>query len=259
MANIYAADFGDVVKHAVLCEVLVREQPARYLESHGGRLDYDLADVEPSPGGIWDFIELSVEFDSLAASTFSGIVRDLAGQPEHPGRYPGSIAFADALLPPDAEVVAFELIAASASSLLEGLAERGRSAQVNVADGLRGVCELARPGDLVFLDPFQVHERGEEFTSAEAFVALANRGVRTVLWYAIHEPTDSAGWIAEAIEDLPGTVWQARLIGDTTEAGLAGCGFLAAHLSPVTVVAATKIVQDLAGALAVVRPGLRLE
>lgn len=68
MANIYAADFGDVVKHSVLCEVLVREQPARYLESHGGRLDYDLADVEPSPGGVWDFIELSVEFDSLVAS-----------------------------------------------------------------------------------------------------------------------------------------------------------------------------------------------
>lgn len=41
VANTYAANFGDVVKHAVLCEVIVRERPRRYLESHGGRLGYD--------------------------------------------------------------------------------------------------------------------------------------------------------------------------------------------------------------------------
>lgn len=259
MANMYAADFGDVVKHAVLCEVFVREQPARYLESHGGRLDYDLSGIEPGPGGIWDFIEVSADFGALVASAYSRIIRDVAGQRERPGRYPGSVAFADALLPPGVEVVAFELMTASASDLLEGLAGRGRSAQVTVADGLSGVCESARPGDLVFLDPFHVHERGEVFTSAEAFVALASRGVGTMLWYAIHEPTESAGWVAEATRELNGTGWRARLVGDTAEGGLAGCGFLAAHLSSVTVAAATSIVNDLVRALAVVRPGLRLE
>lgn len=130
---------------------------------------------------------------------------------------------------------------------------------MTVADGLSGVCESARPGDLVLLDPFHVHERGAEFTSAEAFVALASRGIATVLWYAIHEPTESAEWVTAATRELRDTTWRARLIGDTVEGGLAGCGFIAAHLAPTTTAAASSIVNDLTRALAVVRPGLRLE
>jgi hypothetical protein len=84
MANAYAANFGDVVKHTVLCEALTREQPARYLESHGGRLDYDLTDLEPGPGGVWDFIELSANFDALASSAYAQIIRDVAGQRQQP-------------------------------------------------------------------------------------------------------------------------------------------------------------------------------
>ena len=49
MANDYASNFGDVVKHAVLGAAIENERPVRYLESHGGRLDYDLAEL--TPGG----------------------------------------------------------------------------------------------------------------------------------------------------------------------------------------------------------------
>ena len=49
MANEYASNFGDVVKHAVLGAAIENERPVRYLESHGGRLDYDLAEL--TPGG----------------------------------------------------------------------------------------------------------------------------------------------------------------------------------------------------------------
>ena len=48
----------------------------------------------------------------------------------------------------------------------------GRSATVEVADGLTGVCERARPGDLVLLDPFDVHDRGGACSSVEAFAVL---------------------------------------------------------------------------------------
>ena len=238
MANTYAANFGDVVKHTVLCEVLVREQPARYLESHGGRLDYDLAEVEPGPGGVWDFIARSAEFDALDSSAYARIIREVAGQRERPGRYPGSVALADALLPTSMEMIVFEL-------------ER--------ADGLSGVCKTARPGDLVLLDPFHVHERGDELTAVEAFVALASRLVGTILWYAIYEPTDSAAWVAEATRSLDGSAWHARLVGDIPDGGLAGCGFLTAHLSPEAPSAATSVARELTRALAAVRPGLRLE
>ena len=259
MANRYAANFGDVVKHSVLCEALRSEQPMRYVESHGGRFDYDLAELEPGPGGVWDFLSLSGGSDSLSSSAYARIMRDVAGRPDRPGRYPGSVALADALLPAGAEIVVFELVADSGSHLSDGLAERERSGRVIVADGLTGVCESALPGDFVLLDPFDVHARGEAFTSADAFGTLAARGVATVLWYAIYEPTASATWVSQAIGDLAGAVWHVRLVGDTTDGGLAGCGFLASHLLPDTVSAASTLVSDLASALAVVRPGLRVE
>jgi hypothetical protein len=54
-------------------------------------------------------------------------------------------------------------------------------------------------------------------------------------------------------------LWHARLIGDIPDGGLAGCGFLTAHLSPEAVSAATTVARELTRALAAVRPGLRLE
>lgn len=258
VANIYAANFGDVVKHAVLCEVVVREKPPRYLESHGGRLVYEVASLEPGPGGVWDFLELAVDHD-LSGSAYAGLIRRNAGTRHRPGTYPGSIALAAKLLPPESDVVAFELDPASASDLAEGLAAMGRSATVEVADGLNGVCEQARPGDLVLLDPFHVRERGEAFSSVEAFAALATRGVTTILWYAIYDPLETDEWIADSIPSTVPPGWSARLCGDTTEGGLAGCGFLTAHLSAESETAAGSILEALARALARVRPGLRLQ
>jgi 23S rRNA (adenine2030-N6)-methyltransferase len=259
VANTYAANFGDVVKHGVLCEVVARERPPRYLESHGGKLVYDLAGLTPGPGGVWDFLEVASDHDDLNGSTYAELIRRDAGTRSDPGRYPGSIALAAERLPAESDVVAFELVPASARELAEGLAAMGRSATVEVADGLTGVCERARPGDLVLLDPFHVHVRGEAFSSAEAFVLLATRGVSTILWYAIYDPSESEEWIADSIPSTVPRGWSARIVGDATEGGLAGCGFLTAHLSSESEAAADAIVEALARALSPVRPGLRVE
>ena len=258
MANIYAANFGDVVKHCVLAEALTRERPTRYLESHAGRFDYALSDLDPGPGGVWDFVEASAGQADLGSSTYARAILDLVGQPGRPGRYPGSIALADALLPPGVEIVAYELVSSSAANLVDRLTRHNRPARVIVADGLSGVCEAARPGDLVLLDPFHVQARGERFTAVEAFEELASRGVGTMLWYAVYEPDEPAAWTADAARGLE-DVWHARLVGDSTAGGLAGCGFLTAHLSPATVSAAAAAAMLLIGALSAVRPGLRLE
>jgi 23S rRNA (adenine2030-N6)-methyltransferase len=259
MANTYAANFGDVVKHAVLCDVVVRERPPRYLESHGGRLVYDLANLEPGPGGVWDFLELASGHEDLNGSTYAELIRRDAGSRHDPGTYLGSIALAAERLPAGSNVVAFELVAASATELAEGLMAMGRLATVEVADGLTGVCDRARPGDLVLLDPFDVHERGDAYSSVEAFAVLATRGVSTILWYAIYHPSDSDEWIADSIPSAVPRGWSARIVGDTTEGGLAGCGFLTAHLSSKSEVAAGLIVEALAQALSSVRRGLRVE
>ena len=156
VANTYAANFGDVVKHGVLCEAVAREPPMRYLESHGGRLDYDLAEIEPGPGASGTSSTSAPDYDQLDECTYVQLIRRSVGTRQRPGTYPGSIALAAALLPAKSEVVAFELVPRSATDLADGLAAIGRSATVQVADGLSRVCELARPGDLVLLDPFHV-------------------------------------------------------------------------------------------------------
>lgn len=259
MANTYAANFGDVVKHAVLCEVMVRERPVRYLESHGGKLTYDLADLVPGPGGVWDFLELARADEVLSRSAYAQSLRSSAGTRDRPGTYPGSIALAAAHLPAESRVVAFELVPASASELADGLASMGRPATVEVADGLSGVCEVARSGDLAFLDPFDVHERGDALTSAEAFCELAARGLSTVLWYAIYDPSESAAWIEDTITGGTPRGWSARLVGTSAEGGLAGCGFLTANLSAESETAAESLVTALMRALSVVRSGLRID
>jgi hypothetical protein len=110
----------------------------------------------------------------------------------------------------------------------------------------------------VLLDPYHVHERGDGDSSAEAFSVLATRGVSTIWWYAIYDPSDSDEWIADSIPNAP-RCWSARLVGDSTEGGLAGCGFLTAHLSAESETAAGSIVEALARALSRVRPGLRVD
>ena len=256
MANTYAANFGDVVKHAVLCEVILRERPQRYLESHGGRLEYDLAALTPGPGGVWDFLDVASGHVTLNRSIYAELIRRQAGTRLHPGTYPGSIALAAQQLRPESDVVAFELVHASAKELVDGLAAMGRSATVEVADGLSGVCQRARPDDLVLIDPFHVHDRGDAYSSVEAFAVLARRGVKTILWYAIYDPAESDQWIADSVPSTVPAGWSVRLIGDDAEGGLAGCGFLTAHLSRESEAAAGAIVKVLARALSSVRPGL---
>jgi hypothetical protein len=151
-------------------------------------------------------------------------------------------------------IVAFEIVEASASDLRDGLAARGRPAEIVVGDGLAGVCGRAQEGDLVLLDPFDVHARDGSLTAAEAFASLAARGVRALLWYAIYDADDTGEWIGATVSDLD--VWSTRVVSDTSLGGLAGCGFLGANLSAPTVSAAAAIVDDLALALAPVRPGL---
>lgn len=259
VANKYAANFGDVVKHAVLCEVIVRERPRRYLESHGGTLGYELAELVPGPGGVWDFLEVASDHDVLNRSAYAESVRRAVGTRRDPGNYPGSIALAARLLPSTSEIIAFELVPASATELSEGLAAMGRGATVEVADGLTGVCDRAQSGDLVLLDPFHVQARGDAFSSAEAFSMLAARGVSTMLWYAIYDPSESDEWIADSIPSTVPRGWSARLVGESTEGGLAGCGFLTAHISAEAETAAAAIVDALTRAFAAVRPGLRVD
>jgi 23S rRNA A2030 N6-methylase RlmJ len=257
VSNPFAANFGDVVKHAVLCAVLELERPGRYLESHGGQLVYDLRGRDPGPGGVWDFLEEVDADDTLRDASYARLARAAAGSRAEPGAYLGSIALADAVLPPGHEIVAWELVDDSAASLRDGLERRGRPATVAVGDGLDGVCRAGRAGDLVLIDPFEVHARGTSVDAVGAFIDVGTRGISALLWYPIHDPGASDGWIGDAGIAIGGGLWHERLVGRTVQSGLAGCGYLGANLKPESEATASRIVQSLASRLASVRPGLR--
>ena len=110
----------------------------------------------------------------------------------------------------------------------------------------------------MLIDPFHVLDRGDGYSSVEAFAVLAARGVSTILWYAIYDPSDSDAWIGEAIPSTVPAGWSARIVGTHSQGGLAGCGFLTAHLPPECELAAGAMVETLAQALSSRRPGLRV-
>lgn len=258
MANEYASNFGDVVKHTVLGAAIEHEQPARYVESHGGRLEYDLAELVPGRGGVWDFLEVAARNPALEASAYATLLRPLAGTADEPGIYPGSVALADALLPRDAEVLAFDLVESSAVSLREGLAARGRPATVTVGDGLQGVLDAARRGDLVLLDPFHVTDaRPAGPNSVDAFAILAERGVATLLWYGLFQPDEPIHWTQDLRGRVERPLWRAELSRPDADAGLAGCGLLGANLAERTEAKLTWLASDLGRALETKVAGLR--
>jgi 23S rRNA A2030 N6-methylase RlmJ len=258
MANDYASNFGDVVKHTVLGAAIEDERPTRYMESHGGRLDYDLAGLVPGRGGVWDFLEVSAQNPALEASAYAKLLRRLAGTADEPGVYPGSVALADALLPKGTEVLAFDLVESSAASMRDGLAIRGRPATVTVGDGLQGVVSMARQGDLVLLDPFQVTDAGPAgLNSVDVFAVLAERSVATLLWYGLFQPSEPIDWTQDVRGRLERPLWRVEFSCRDAAAGLAGCGVLAANLAERTETELTRLASDLGHALQTKVAGLR--
>jgi 23S rRNA A2030 N6-methylase RlmJ len=261
MANPYAANVGDVVKHLLLAEAILREAPSRYVESHGGRLDYPLRELDPGRGGIGDFLEVAGGAPLLDRSAYARLARGLAGPSGTDGTYPGSIAIAAELLPPGAGVVAFDLVETSAASLRDGLAARGRPATVVVGDGVAGALERAAAGDVVFLDPFFVTEAGPAgVDSADAFAELAGRGVATLLWYgAGNGPEERIDWTQDIRDRVGPSPWRVEFGFPDLAGGLACCGVLAVNLAPETEASLEWLAFALAGALQEKVDGLTVE
>ena len=157
----HAGNFADVVKHAVLCRVLVhlREKPAafRVIDTHAGAGRYDLAGPEAGKTGEWrDGIGRLRRADarrsrcarcSRPISTRSRRSIRAARSP----RYPGSPALVQALLRPQDRLIACELEPQAAAALERDLrGDRARQGDRDRRlDRARRLCAAegaARPG-----------------------------------------------------------------------------------------------------------------
>jgi 23S rRNA (adenine2030-N6)-methyltransferase len=195
----HAGNFADVLKHAVLCRILIhlrnKATAFRVVDTHGGSGRYDLFGVEASRSGEWrDGIGRlrAARLTGEAASLLAPYLDTVAAL--NPGatltHYPGSVALAQAWLRPQDRLVASELEPAAAAALERMLAGDRRCKMLRL-DGwtaLRAqVPPKERRGVIVIDPPF---EQPEEFARLQEGIATVSRkwssGIALV-WYPIKD------------------------------------------------------------------------
>ena len=202
----HAGNFADVVKHAVLCRVLVHlcEKPApfRMIDTHAGAGRYDLAGPEAGKTQEWrDGI------DRLRRADLAAPIRALlapyldAVAALNPGggltSYPGSPALAKALLRRQDRLIACEL-EPQAAAALEGVLAGDARAKAIAIDGWTALTAYVPPVErrgVVLVDP--PFEQPGEFVRLAQGLAAAHRKWPTgvyLLWYPIKDHAEVAAF-----------------------------------------------------------------
>ena len=239
----HAGNFADVVKHALLCRVLVhlREKPAafRIIDTHAGAGRYDLAGLEAGKTQEWrDGI------DRLRGAELAAPVRALlapyldAVAAFNPGggltTYPGSPLLAKALLRRQDRLIACELEPQAAAALQNELAGDAR-AKVIAIDGWTALTAYVPPVErrgVVLIDP--PFEQPGEFPRLVRGLAAAHRKWPTgtyLLWYPIKDPVEVAAFIRGLTRLGIAKMLRVELILPTAgpDTGLRGSGLIAVN------------------------------
>ena len=233
----HAGNFADVVKHAVLCRVLLhlRGKPAafRVLDTHAGEGLYDLAGPEASRSGEWRHGIERVRNASVAAEV-AGLLApylDVVAAHNANGRltsYPGSPALVRAWLRPQDRLVACELEPGAAAALAHNL--RGRNIRVVTIDGWTALAAYVPPKErrgLVLIDP--PFEQPGEFARLADRLAAAYRKWATglyLLWYPIKERRECEQFARRLARSGIGKILLAELTIDDRSDRLAGAGLV---------------------------------
>lgn len=236
----HAGNFADVLKHAVLCRVLVhlREKPAafRAIDTHAGAGRYDLAGLEAGKTGEWrDGIgrlpgaDLASKPRSLLAPYLDAVAA------LNPGRsltsYPGSPALTQALLRPQDRLIACELEPQQAAALAHNLRGDPRAKAVAI-DGWTALGAYLPPRErrgLVLIDP--PFEQPGEFTRLVQQLAAAHRKWTTgiyLMWYPVKDLSEAASFARKLARLGIGKMLRVELIVENAghAEGLRGSGLI---------------------------------
>jgi 23S rRNA A2030 N6-methylase RlmJ len=155
MANRHFGKIADVWKHAALAEVLDREPPGWYAETHAGSGAYAVVHDREREFGILRFLEVAPRFAVLARSRYRAIAASyLKGDR---GLYPGSALLAMTVLGDASSYLLCDLDRESITDLRCWSRELGlRSCEVAETDGMTAVAAWldgeARGPRLVHID-----------------------------------------------------------------------------------------------------------
>jgi 23S rRNA A2030 N6-methylase RlmJ len=191
MANKNFGNIGDVWKHVVLAEVLEREPPAWYAETHAGSGAYAVVRSGGREYGFLRFLEVAPRFPVLARSRYRAIAASYVESDR--GLYPGSALLAMTMLGDASSYLLCDLDPGSVADLRRWSCELGlRNCEVAETDGMAAVAarldgEPRRPA-LVHIDPFDRHARAPGgYSALELAARVADSGAGLVYWYGYEE------------------------------------------------------------------------
>jgi Ribosomal RNA large subunit methyltransferase D, RlmJ len=263
MANPHFGKLADVWKHAVLTEVIGREAPRRYAETHAGSAAYPMVHDGEREFGILRFLEVAPGSPVLARSRYLALVAPFLRGPG--AVYPGSALLAMTALGDRCSYLFCDLDPDSAADLRRR-AHGLRRCVVAESDGMAATGRWLEEGAgadraIVHVDPFDPDARIPPGPSALDFAAqAAAAGTGLVYWYGYDQPADR-GW---AHRELTGRsrvpLWCGDMmaahadgtgspgdLGRATSAGT-GCGVVLANVGAGTIRACEALGHALAGA-----------
>lgn len=196
----HAGNVGDVWKHCVLVEVLrlVSATTPRvcYVETHAGEGGYPLGPTgewREGIGGLWSALDVMDRDDAVAR--YLALCRRLGAGAERPERYPGSPAFARAVLGPDAQLSLWERDDTAGDRLAAHVAgdPHVRLARGDGLDALAGAVHAAASradAVVVLIDP-PYTQKADWTVVPDALVRAVDASSRAcvMLWYPVKSLT----------------------------------------------------------------------
>jgi 23S rRNA A2030 N6-methylase RlmJ len=263
MANMHFGKLSDVWKHAALAEVLDRQPPQRYAETHAGSGAYPIVHDTERQFGILRFLDVAPRSEVLARSRYRAVAASwLNGH----GLYPGSALLAMTVLGDASSYLLCDLDPGSAADLRYQANELGiHDCEVAQSDGMAAVAawldRLAGQAGLVHIDPFDPDARGPAgYSAVEVAALVADSGTPLVYWYGYDEPRERAWAWARLEAQTRGPLWCGDVMvggtfsapGDLGRATTPGTGFgvILANVEPSTVSACNAVGDALADAYA---------
>jgi 23S rRNA A2030 N6-methylase RlmJ len=237
MANRHFGKIADVWKHAALAEVLEREPPGCYAETHAGSGAYAVVPDPEREFGILRFLEVAPRFPALARSRYRAIAASYVKGDR--SLYPGSALLAMTVLGDASSYLLCDLDPESITDLRRWSRLLGlRSCEVAETDGLAAVAAWldgeARGAGLVHIDPFDPDARDPGgYSALELAARVADSGTRLVYWYGYDE-ADEQAWAHKKLATLTrAPLWYGDVLvtgasnapGDLGRATTPGTGF----------------------------------
>ncbi len=266
MANRHYGEIGDVWKHLPLAEMLSIERPAAYWESHAGSAQYALTHTPNHDYGVGHFLRHAGAAPALAASAYYRLLVRMA-HGRAPGLYPGSPYIAmQVLSDPACQFVCCDIDLGSLASINAVAGKLGKDPANVHTVGSDGVAALLRMlsslsdaeanGTFLHVDPYQpLAANADGRSPAGLFIAAAQRGVRSMLWFGFDTRAQCAEVVSRLDQAATRRLWMGTIVLEAIDAqspvpanpGVFGCGIVLANLSAESLHACQRLGKAMEG------------